>query len=437
MNGCNVETTELVHKLNKSVNSGMNSNYRLSQGTGMDQGITTGWESLPPRGELENWWRNLESRADTTFFTSWSWIGAWLDILPANLQPKLLTAKQNGKLLGLGLVIQGRSKLMKLIPVKCWRLHSTGVEEFDDLTIEYNGFLADRQHAPAVKQAMLDFLLFKTGVGRLEITKAESAFANLASNAAKGLRVRSAGMDSYVVDLEKARQTPDGYLSLLSANTRSQVRRSLSGYRKVGNVTIHQAENLEQAKAYFTALRTWHEKTWDSRGEESGFATSEFAYEFHQRLIDSSFERGEVQLLRIAVGDTDLGYLYNFMHRGRVVFYQSGFNYGILEKQDRPGLVCHALAVEHNIAAGQHWYDFTAGNYRYKASLATHVEPQGMHIFQRDGVLPLLEAILLKVKGRLSQMQQRSHTMAWSVLTSSLLSVLHADTLELSLLMRL
>jgi CelD/BcsL family acetyltransferase involved in cellulose biosynthesis len=387
-------------------------------------------EAPPPTEVLAAWWRELESRSDATFYTTWSWIGSWLAILPADLQPKVLLARQGNRLVGMGLVVQGRASLLRSIPVKCWRLHATGVDEFDGLTIEYNGFLAQRELATQIKRAMLHFLLYKTGVRRLEVSKADRHFSDLAQSMPANVLVRSMASTSYLVDLDKVRQAGGNYLSLLSANTRAQVKRSFSAYRELGPLVLEQASSLAQAKAFLSALRDFHGRTWAQRGVQSGFCHSAMVQDFHEVLIDQAFARGEIQMLRVAAGDTDLGYLYNFVHRGRVVFYQSGFNYGVLAKQDRPGLVCHTQAVEHNVQLGQQLYDFAAGDYRYKASLATHCEPQGSHILQRDGLLPRLDGQLRDWKQHLRNWRTRGVAVAWSTVTTLGLSKLGSECAE-------
>lgn len=390
-------------------------------------------ESPPPATSLEAWWRALEARATATFFTSWSWVGSWLNILPSPLQPQLLIAREGDDIVGLGLVIRGRSRLLRIIPVPCWRLHATGEVELDSLTIEYNGFLTEESRAVLIKDAMLDFLLTRTGVRRFEIAKAEARFAELAAaHQQRGVLVRTTELASYVVDLNEVRQQAQGYIPLLSANTRSQVRRSLSGYRQLGEVTLTQAGSAQEAKDFLNALRALHAQKWEERGEESAFVNSTVAERFHDLLINEAFDRGEIQLLRIAVGNTELGYLYNFVHRGRVVFYQSGFRTGLLDKQDRPGLVCHTLAIEYNAQNGQDIYDFTAGDYRYKSSLATGREPQGTHVFQRDGILPRLEEGLRSGKQWVASIRHRD-----GVAATVLLGLMSCHDLSLYVPLRL
>jgi CelD/BcsL family acetyltransferase involved in cellulose biosynthesis len=384
--------------------------------------IDVGLAPLPPREELQAWWRELEARADTTFYTSWSWIGSWLSILPAELQPHMLLARQGERIVGMGLVVKGKARLLRSFSVNCWRLHETGVEEFDEMTIEYNDFLADRTQAQRIKRAMLHHLLYQTGIKRLEVSKADHRFGDVAGAALGGslkdVLIRSVASTSYVVDLDRVRQSNAEYLCLLSANTRSHIRRSITAYKGLGPLRIEAASSTAQARAFLTTLKTLHGRTWSQRGVQSSLCTSPTVQRFHDALIEDAFERGEVQMLRVTAGDTDLGYLYNFVHRGRVVFYQSGFNYGVLDKHDRPGLVCHNLAVEHNVQLGHSLYDFAAGDYRYKASLSTHCEPQSTHVLERDGLLPRLDIQLRALKQRLREWRARGTTLGWSMLAA-------------------
>jgi CelD/BcsL family acetyltransferase involved in cellulose biosynthesis len=238
---------------------------------------------------------------------------------------------------------------------------------------------------------MLHFLLYRTGVKRVEVAHADKQYGQLASRLAKGVLVRTQPATSYMVDLDQARAAQGGYLSMLSANTRSQIRRSVAAYQALGPLSVTQAGTVDEAKAFLCRLKVLHELTWSGRGVLSGFANDPTAQRFHDGIVEQGLAAGEVQILRLNAGDTELGYLYNLVHRGRVIFYQSGFNYGLLDKHDRPGVVCHWLAIEHNLGAGHQLYDFAAGDYRYKQSLSTQHEAQGSHVFQRDGLLPRLD----------------------------------------------
>jgi hypothetical protein len=360
---------------------------------------------LPPRAQLAAWWRELEARTDASFFTTWSWIGQWLDVLPDDLDVRLLKATCQDRITGLALVVRGSTRLLKHIPAPCWWVHTTGREDLDELTIEYNGFLLDRNLANQSGMEMLRHLLFKTFTGRVNMPYAHGSYARLVEQLGGQVISMATPRESHLVDLDSVRTSEGGYIKLLSANTRSQLRRSLNAYQALGPLTVHEATDLRTANTYLDALRDLHTRSWHQRGVETNFATSPVAHAFHRELVQTAFERGEIQLLRITVGDQDLGYLYNFRFDGRIAFYQSGLNYHLLDKHDRPGMVCHALAIEHNARQGYRLYDFLAGNHRYKASLATSVEPQFTQIIQRKGVLSMLDAA---VRDARDWWQQRS-----------------------------
>ena len=74
--------------------------------------------------------------------------------------------------------------------------------------------------------------------------------------------------------------------------------------------------------------------------------------------------------MRIAAGGRAIGYLYNFRHRGRVLAYQSGFDYAAAGARQKPGLTCHRAAIDLARREGATAYDFLAGGDRYKTSLA-------------------------------------------------------------------
>ncbi len=357
-------------------------------------GLRVSLEALPPLPTLEAWWRDLESRSDATLFTSWSWIGAWLHTLPGSCSPRLLVARAAGHIVGLGVVVPSRNYILKWIPSKCWKLNRSGMRELDNLMIEYNGILADRAMARAVRHRAIDFLLAESGRPCVDLGLADAEHAEIASTTNSWVRSRMVTKRTYVVDLDKVRHAPASYLSLLGPNTRSNVRRSMKAYASLGTLSVTEAPDLETAFAFLEELHALHAEAWQRRAMRTNFNLSGATRHFHTRLLSSSFSRGEIQLLRFAAGPVVIGYLYNFRYRDRVLYYQAGFKYGVIEKNERPGLVCHALAVEHNARQPYRLYDFLAGDQRYKASLATDSHSQAVCVVRRRGPMSLLDCWL-------------------------------------------
>ena len=97
------------------------------------------------RPELGLLWRDLEARADPTFFLSWDWIGAWL----AELEPlpPIVVGEAGGALVLLGALVPRRRVEGGIVRVDGLFLHTTGERAKDVIAIEYNGFLVDRAWA--------------------------------------------------------------------------------------------------------------------------------------------------------------------------------------------------------------------------------------------------------------------------------------------------
>jgi CelD/BcsL family acetyltransferase involved in cellulose biosynthesis len=129
------------------------------------------------------------------------------------------------------------------------------------------------------------------------------------------------------------------------------------------------ASTIEQALAFYDEMIALHTASWRARGEAGVFADPWFE-QFHRRLIERRFAHGELQLVRLRNGDATVGCLYNLVANGRVLFYQSGLA-SYEDAAIKPGLLCHAAAIEHCAALGHDVYDFLGGTSRYKESLAT------------------------------------------------------------------
>ena len=104
-----------------------------------------------------------------------------------------------------------------------------------------------------------------------------------------------------------------------------------------------------------------------------------------------------LQLIKIYCGDSVIGYLYNFLWRGTVYCYQSGFRYSTAEAKLKPGLVCHSLAIDYNRENGRSVYNFLAGDSRYKRSMSTDTHKLTWLILQRRRLRFRFENAMLKI----------------------------------------
>ncbi|HEX3843056.1 MAG TPA: GNAT family N-acetyltransferase [Steroidobacteraceae bacterium] len=346
--------------------------------------ITVELQPLPSLFELASEWRALEERADGSFFVGWSWIGCWIEALRGTVELLVLRARLNGRTVGLGVFATHLERRHRIITSHTLRLHATGRPELDILMIECNGLLIDRElHAP-VRRRMLAHLLQRESAWD-ELVLDGMSDAECLSHANERTAVRSASHANHYVDLAAVRAAPGGYLSLLGSKTRSRIRRSLKEYESLGELKLQCASDTTQALAFLEGLKTFHQSYWSARGEPGAFANA-FFERFHRQLVRSAFARGEIQMFAVDAGARRVGYIYNFVQRGHIYNYQSGLDYQVCEKHNRPGLVAHMLAVEFSARCGHRVYDYLAGDSEYKQALGTAVREMSWVTVQRDRV---------------------------------------------------
>jgi CelD/BcsL family acetyltransferase involved in cellulose biosynthesis len=252
----------------------------------------------------------------------------------------------------------------------------------DSIFVEHNGPLLERGREdllPAVLRAAIyapvategrarQRRLVLSGVGERLLLAVRAAIAG--DGYACLLRTRPAPF----VDLAGLRRAGVGFLQALSANTRYQLRRSARRYTRSGPLVLQRPADLAEAWHFLDELAALHQATWQRRGLPGMFASPAYL-RFHRTLLARALPRGEVDLLRMTAGGRTFGYLYNFRFRGRVLTYQSGFDYAAAGPHEKPGMTSHHMAIEACAAEGIDCYDFLAGADRYKTSLANGTVP--------------------------------------------------------------
>ena len=326
--------------------------------------------ALPPLTALEREWRDLETRGEHSFFMSWLWIGSWLDRLPAEVPRWLLRAESAGRVVGLGVICSNTVRRHGVFVSRGLYLHCTGRSELDELTVEYNGFLAEDGWEREVTQRCIEFLRDEQGWDELYFDGWHRPDLLGSMQANRLWQVKIVRRPCPYVDLEALRCSERPYVELLSRKTRYHLRHSIREYSRLGDLKFDVATTADEALCFLAELKRLHQHSWNTKGQSGSFA-NRFFDEFHQEFVRRRFPDNVIQLARLRVGEQALGYLYNFVYRGRVYFYQSGIDYD-LDGRLNPGLVCQAYAVEFNKVCSYKIYDFMAGDVKYKRDLATH-----------------------------------------------------------------
>lgn len=346
-------------------------------------------------------WLALQESAECSYFLSWGWIGTWLSQLPDGLQPLLFTARREKSVVGLAVLLSRPLCRHGFIRSRAIFVNTTGDDELDEITIEYNGFLARPEDREGVMCAALDFLIasgwdevFIDAVAR----PPDLPLLGIGWNA----QVRKV-WPAFGVNLEQLRSANTDYLQSLSRNTRYQVRQAMRAYEEFGEIRVEIATTRQEAELFFAELRRLHQKYWMRKGISGSFANPALN-RFHEALVAERFDCGEIQLIRVGFGSHWIGYLYGFRWREAVLNYQSGFDYDLLPKNDRPGIITHVAAIKLNASSAEQYYDFLGGESQHKRVLSntsvqlTFVVARGTRlIFRLEDTLRRLKKAFLTI----------------------------------------
>lgn len=297
---------------------------------------------------------------------------SWVDVFGARIRPEgLIWRTDDGEPVGCALLSFVRGRIG---PFRVRRAFVNATGEHA-VASEHNDVLVISAHRNAVTSDLVRRVLAR-GTDEL-------CLAGFKSDAAKEVAAEwpsedgaSGESEDPWVDLDALRGAGTPYLGALSGNTRSQIRRSLKLYtKKHGAPTVEIAASAEVAGSWLEELTELHSSRWRARGLPGAFGTHE-QRRFHQQVVAQGRDAGAdlaADILRVRFGSVTVGLLY-LLRRDRCVgFYQSGLVYET-DNRLKPGLVVHALAVEHYLTAGAAEYDFLAGEAeatQYKRSLST------------------------------------------------------------------
>jgi CelD/BcsL family acetyltransferase involved in cellulose biosynthesis len=335
-------------------------------------------EAIASRDALAASWCDVERPGEGAFFTSWTWIGAWLGTLPADIEPRLIRATREGETVALAVAVFRQTRRHIFVHTRQLHFNSTGDPRYDAIAIEHNDFAGERGLLPAFVAWFRD----TDCADELVIPGASPDDVP----ATPGLLLSMRKVPAFARDKLDI-VVRDGIGAVLSRNARQHISRNIRDLSRFGALRVEEAATPGDALAYFEALKDLHIRSWTRRGKRHAFDSAYFET-FHRALISS----GTGQLLRISAGSQVIGYLYNLRQGGVVYAYQSGFADELAK--DRPGYASHALAIEHCAKQGVERYDFLAGDNRLKRTFGASQYDLCWSMFSRPTPVLRFEAML-------------------------------------------
>ncbi len=330
---------------------------------------------------LKQEWLSLESKTEPSFFLSWAWIGVWLKTYRP--QAFILRIHFEDELIALAIIVKASQKRHHFLHARSLHFHQTGHPMQDQIWIEYNGLLAQSTHHENAVSALFNYLTTQDqDWDELVIGAITDDEADLWAHKSGLYRHNLWTAPSYGIDLKALKSSGQPYLNTLSRNTRYQIRRSQRKYEAIGPITITRATNTNEALEFFEQAGPLHLKRWGNQLGQSGFANENFMA-FHCTLIQETWPTDNIDLIKLQVDNKPIAFFYNFIYKKRVYFYLCALK----QEQDstlKPGLMGHALCIQHYLGQGLEYYDFMGGNDRYKASLGKKAQQLYQMTLQKD-----------------------------------------------------
>lgn len=344
---------------------------------------------LPDQDILAMRWQALEARGHGSFFTGWTWVGAWLESYGA--RPELLSVT-DGEGQDIALAVVGHAMAPRLLGrTATLSLNQSGEASADRAFVEYNGLLTAAGSEDAATRATIAAIHQRRDWRALRLSGIAPGSPLLALPHRRAVRVDASPV--YQVDLAAVRGAQGDYLSLLSSNTRSQIRRSMKD-RGGALPTLNRAKSPADVIAWVEEMQALNS------GRHADNAWDELAFRrFVTALALRGLGNGEVEMLRLTDKAGCVGLLVNFVYRGQAMNYQSAF-VSPASPKDKPGLLCHTAAVADYAARDLTLYSLLAGKDRYKASLATCEESLEWWVLERFAPRLEAEAFLRRIVKR-------------------------------------
>lgn len=328
----------------------------------------------------------IERACQVSFFNSSHWFEALLATSP-NLALYLFTCED---------IIVGACCLNFKKNYKagfCWQslyLNRLGEPLQDQVWVECNNVISKPEYQTGVWQALLTFFCDSRAEELMVGMSYRLPYLENQSDYTVNKLMSSA---SYERTLKQAFCEQAILLSAFSRNTRSQLKRALKEANQLGGLTIEHAKNKQQAIDFFYEAGEFHKLRW----HDSGYLNSYFV-NFHCHLINSAFEKKQIDMVKIYCGQTVLAIYYYFLRNGRVYFYLGAVNYNVGGAKLKPGLLSHFFMMQKYACLGYDTYDWLAGDAQYKKSLADKVTCQHMYSLTKNNFKQRLISKLRYIK---------------------------------------
>lgn len=342
--------------------------------------------------EIESKWLSFEKVAiEHHFFLSWSWLQAWLQTSISTVY--LVEVVHSDSPIAMAFL-----GIQKFAYGRCGFLNKSGDMTEDQAWIEYNDFLFHSELSQSEQLGVRSDIaaqLLNSKPLNLQALELDMGVHNYQKSSHYYCypKLQSTGFLKAI----KAKTNCDLILQTCSKNTRRQVTKSLQLLDAEGLLSLVPQKSIDEKRKALREIAPRHKSQWQATAWGSGFDNPRFVA-FHQHLVKSP----QSQILTLSLNNKPLAYGYYFCFNKHVYFYLSA-----VEKHSdnriKVGLVLHTLAMAYFATEGFHYYDFLAGDARYKRSLSDSQYSLYSHRIVKKNWRGYGEFLLRKVKQNITK----------------------------------
>ncbi|MBZ5531491.1 MAG: GNAT family N-acetyltransferase [Acidobacteriia bacterium] len=305
------------------------------------------------------WNALLKQSAADTFFLSWEWCASWWKAYGGNLQPFVLGAWQDGRLVGVAPLCVENVRRMGWT-WKYLKFIGDGSQDSD-----YLDCFAERGLEAGFAQAVAEYLnSHRESWDYLELhgPVESSPFVAAMSAQVQGLGWTVATEDVPCLTL-KLPNTWDAYVQSLKPRFRSKLRSCLSFFEQQLKLAPVECTGEDQLQQWLPAFFDLHGKRWQSKGR-SGVFQGDAKRAFYFDLSRAALKSGVLQFHRLDWGERTLAFQYGFLYNNRFLLLQEGYDPDF--ESLRPGVALRGFRLREMIARGVEEYDFLGGVAQHK-----------------------------------------------------------------------
>lgn len=310
-------------------------------------------------GLRQEWDSLLDRSASTSVFLTWEWLYTWWRHFGSGNSLRIaVMSEASGRIVG----IAPMCVYSKGGPLPLRVLSFLGN---DGVSSEYLDIFAEQGLEAEVAAAFFEFL------------KADSAswdyviFSDLLDSSIVlghvGHRLKN---DGCLTEMRVSQNCPylplpstaDEFLASLGKEMRSTLKRRTRRLFEMG-VETRLVEREDEIEGSLASLFQLHQKRWTLRGLKGNFRQEKIRA-FHAEASRRFLEKGRLRLYLLNVNGSTIASLYCFAFKGKVFYYQAGFDPEWSAKS--PGTVLMGHGIQSSIAEGMTEFDFLRGLDPYK-----------------------------------------------------------------------